>query len=230
MAMLAETVDAVIGTGTRRGSHEAVIADPAGRPVAAMRIGSDSAGFTRLPAAIAETVPGPRVAVPAEGTGSYGTGLARALAAAGLPGIECERPSRKRRRGKGKPDPVDAHLAVLAAPRPDAARLAVPRADGDREALRILLAARQEISAARTAQAARLRALLLAGDDDTGRRAARNALAQRALATLAGRELPARGPPRARRPPGRDRSPGTRARPGPARAQGRPCPAAGHRR
>jgi hypothetical protein len=47
-------------------------------------------------------VPGPRVAVPAEGTRSYGTGLARALAAAGLPGIECERPSRRRRRGKGQ--------------------------------------------------------------------------------------------------------------------------------
>jgi hypothetical protein len=41
----------------------------------------------------------------------------------------------------------------------------VPRADGDWEALRILLVARQEITVARTAQAGRLRALLLAGDD-----------------------------------------------------------------
>jgi len=155
-----------------------------------MRIGNDSAGFARLLAAIAKTVPGPRVAVCMEGSRSYGIGLARALAAAGLLVIECERPSRKRRRGRGKSDPIDAHLAVLAALRLDASRLAVPRADGDREALRILLVARQEIRVARTAQAARLRALLLAGED-TDRRAARNALTQRALATLAGRELPA---------------------------------------
>jgi hypothetical protein len=50
----------------------------------------------------------------------------------------------------------------------------VPRADGDREALRILLVARQEITAAATAQASRLRALLLTGDD-ADRRAARRA-------------------------------------------------------
>jgi transposase len=41
----------------------------------------------------------------------------------------------------------------------------VPRADGDREALRILLVARQEITETATAQAGRLRALLLARDD-----------------------------------------------------------------
>lgn len=56
-----------------------------------------------------------------------------------------------------------------------------PRADGDREALRILLAARQEITESCTAQAGRLRALLLAGDD-TDRRAARTPLSGRALA------------------------------------------------
>jgi transposase len=190
MTMLAETVDAVIGIDTHRDSHEVEIADPAGKPIATMRIGNDSAGFARLLAAIAETVPGPRVAVSVEGTRSYGIGLARALAAAGLLVIECERPSRKRRRGRGKSDPIDAHLAVLAALRLHAGKLAVPRADGDREALRILLVARQEIRVARTAQAARLRALLLAGDD-ADRCAARKTLSKTALAALAGRELPA---------------------------------------
>jgi hypothetical protein len=102
--------------------------------------------------------------------------------------IECEQPSRKQRRGKGKSDPIDAHLAVLAALRLDARQLPVPRADGDREALRILLVARQEITEARTAQANRLRALLLAGDDND-RQAARRALTHRALAALPNREL-----------------------------------------
>src|SRR5215468_10264310 len=190
MTMLAEVVDAVIGIDTHRDSHEVEIADPAGRPIAVLRIGNDSAGFARLLAAIAEMAPGPRVAVCIEGTRGYGIGLVRALAAAGLLVLECEQPSRKQRRGKGKSDPIDAHLAVLAALRLDTGRLPVPRADGDREALRILLVARQEITVARTAQASRLRALLLAGDD-TDRQAARKALTQTALAVLAGRDLPA---------------------------------------
>ena len=189
--MLAEAGDAVIGTGTHRDTHEAVIADVVGRPIATMRISNDSAGFAQLLAAIAEVAPGPRVAVSVEGTRGYGVALARALAAAGLLVIECEQPSRKKRRGKGKSDPIDAHLAVLAALRLDADRVAVPRADGDREALRILLVARQEITQACTAQASRLRALLLAGDD-ADRRAARTTLSGRALAALADREIPGR--------------------------------------
>ena len=188
--MLAETVDAVIGIDTHRDTHEVEIADTGGQPITVLRISNDSAGFTRLLATIAAVVPGPRVAVCIEGSRSYGIGLARVLAAAGLLVIECEQPSRKQRRGKGKSDPIDAHLAVLAALRLDAGQLPVPRADGDREALRILLVARQEISEARTAQIGRLRALLLAGDD-TDRQAARKALTQTALAALAGRELPA---------------------------------------
>jgi transposase len=95
-----------------------------------------------------------------------------ALTAAGLLVIGCEQPARRQRRGKGKSDPIDAHLAVLAALRLDADHLPALRADGDREALRILLGARQEITAASTGQTNRLRALLLAGDD-TDRRVAR---------------------------------------------------------
>jgi transposase len=187
--MLAEVVDAVIGIDTHRDSHEVEIADAAGKPITTMQVGNDSGGFAQLLAAIAKVTPGPRVAVSIEGSRSYGIGLARALAAAGLLVIECEQPSRKQRRGKGKSDPIDAHLAVLAALRLDTGRLAVPRADGDREALRILLVARQEITAARTAQASRLRALLLTGDD-TDRQAARGALTQGVLAGLAGRTVP----------------------------------------
>jgi transposase len=123
------------------------------------------------------------------GTRSYGLGLARAVAAAGLLVLECERPSRKARRGKGKSDPIDAHLAVLTALRLDADRIPTPRADGDREALRILLCARQELTATGTAQTNRLRALLLAGDD-TDRRLARGALTDTTLAGLARRRAP----------------------------------------
>jgi transposase len=190
MTMLAEVADAVIGIDTQRDTREVEIADAAGRPVAAMRIGNDSAGFAQLLAAVAKVAPGPRIVASVEGTRSYGVGLARALTAAGVLVIECGQPVRQQRRGKGKSDPIDAHLAVLAALRLDANRLPALRADGDREALPILLVARQEITVTRTAQINRLRALLLTGDG-TGRRAARQALTKAALAALAGRELPA---------------------------------------
>jgi len=188
--MLTEVVDAVIGIDTHRDSHEVEIADATGTPIATMRISNDSAGFGQLLTTIAEVVPGRRVAVSLEGSRSYGVGLARTLAAAGLLVIECEQPSRKQRRGRGKSDPIDAHLAVLAALRLDAARLPTPRADGDREALRILLGARQDITVAATAQTNRLRALLLGGDD-TDRRAARGTLTEATLADLSRRPAPA---------------------------------------
>jgi hypothetical protein len=81
---------------------------------------------------------------------------------------------------------------VLAALRLDAARLPGPRADGDREALRILLTARQEIAVACTAQGNRLRALLLAGDDADRPGRPSGPEQDGPLAALAGRELPAR--------------------------------------
>ena len=216
MTMLAEMVDAVIGIDTHRDTHEVEIADAAGKPIATMRISNDSAGFAQLLAAIAEAAPGPRVAVCIEGSRSYGIGLARALAAAGLLVIECEQPSRRQRRGKGKSDPIDAHLAVLAALRLDAGRLPVPRADGDREALRILLV-RPAGDHRGPHRAGRPAACPAAGRGRHRPPAARTALTQAALAALAGRELPARRQPRAGRPPGRDPPPGTRA--GQARQQ-----------
>ncbi len=75
------------------------------------------------PAAGLDHAPGPRMVVSIEGTGSYGVGLDRAAAAAGLIVVECERPNRKARRGKGKSDTIDAHLAVVSA-------LRVRRLDG----------------------------------------------------------------------------------------------------
>ena len=163
--MLAELVDAVVGVDTHRDTHQVEIALPSGAPIAVTTISNDTTGYAQLLAWIVDHAPGPRLAVSIEGTRSYGIGLARAANAAGLLVVECEQPHRKARRGRGKSDPIDAHLAVLAALRLDADRLPTPRADGDREALRILLGARQELTTASTAQTNRLRALLLGGDD-----------------------------------------------------------------
>jgi transposase len=130
-----------------------------------------------------------RVVVSIEGTRRFGIGVARALSAAGLPVIECEQPARKTRRGRGKSDPIDAHLAVLTALQLDADRLPTPRADGTREALRILLGVRQELTTTTTAQTNRLRALLLSGPD-RDRDISRARLTDTTLAALARRRLP----------------------------------------
>jgi len=185
---LAEQVDAVVGIDTHRDTHEAEIADATGAAIATIKISNDSAGFATLLAWVAEHAPGSRIAISIEGTRSYGVGLARALAAAGMLVLECQQPNRRLRLGKGKSDPIDAHLAVLSALRLDADRLPAVRADGDREALRILLGAREDIVSASTAQINRLRALLLSGDD-TDRSIARRALTGAVLMGLARRRL-----------------------------------------
>jgi len=186
MAMLAEMVDAVIGVDTHRDTHEVEIALPTGTPIARTRVSNDSAGAAALLAWIGRHAPGPRLAVSIEGTRSYGVGLARAVAAAGLLVIECEQPTRKQRRGRGKSDPIDAHLAVLTALRLDTDRLPTPRADGPREALRILLVARSEMTTVKTARSNRLRALLRTGDD-SDRALARGTLSAARLAMIARR-------------------------------------------
>jgi transposase len=162
--MLAEVVDAVVGGDTHRDTHALELTAPSGATIATLMIGNDERGFAEAIAWVAEHAPGPRVVVGLEGTRSYGIGLARVLQAAGLTVVEIERPRRGERR-RGKSDPIDAHLAALHALRLDADRLPTPRADGDREALRILLGARRELTTAKTRTINRLRALLLTGSD-----------------------------------------------------------------
>jgi transposase len=151
-------------------------------------IGNDERGYADAIAWVAEHAPGPRVVFALEGTRSYGIGLARALQSAGLTVVEIERPRRGERR-RGKSDPIDARLATLPGLnglRLDGDRLPTPRADGDREALRILLGARRELTTAKTRMTNRLRALLLTGTD-TDRVLSRGALTVDRLAAIARR-------------------------------------------
>jgi len=155
---------AVVGGDTHRDTHALELVAPSGVSLATVSISNDERGFAAALAWILDHAPGPRIVVAVEGTRSDGVGLARALQAAGLPVVESERPRRRERRG-GKSDPIDARLAAVHALRLDADRLPTPRADGDREALRILLGARRELTSDKTRMVNRLRALLLTGCD-----------------------------------------------------------------
>jgi transposase len=165
VTMVAETVDAVIGGDTHRDTHSLEMTAPNGTTIATLTIDNNACGFAEALAWIAEHAPGHRIVVGLEGTRSYGIGLARALDSAGLSVVEVECPRRRHRR-RGKSDPIDARLAALEVLRMDDVRKPLPRRDGEREAIRILLGARCDLTVARTAQTNRLRALLLTGDDD----------------------------------------------------------------
>jgi transposase len=186
MTMLAEVVDAVVGGDTHRDTHTLEIATAVGAPLATLTVSNDEAGYAAAADWIARCAPGQHVVVGLEGTRAYGVGLARALTAAGWPVLEVERPRRADRR-RGKSDPIDAHLAVLALLRTPLDKLAQPRADGDREALRILLAARRDLVFERTGKINRLRALLRGGDSDIERDLARARLTDDRLAAIARR-------------------------------------------
>jgi transposase len=164
MAMLAETVDAVVGVDTHTDTHTACLLDRLGQQVAVITIAADPAGCRRLLAWAEHNAPGPRLAWAIEGTRAHGLGLTRYLQAQDHTVIEASRPRRASRRPGGKSDPADAARAARDALA--AGKHAQPRSDGTREALRILLAARSQATHARTAAVNTFKALILGAPDD----------------------------------------------------------------
>jgi transposase len=165
MPTVADVVDAVIAVDTHADTLAAALGAPSGVLLGEGEFAASAAGIGELIGWALERAPGPRLLFAVEGTRSYGIGLARALVRLGLPVLELERPARAQRRGRGKSDPIDAALGVRTALGLDADALPTPRADGDREALRILLIARAEMTGDKTAKTNRLIALLRTGHD-----------------------------------------------------------------
>ncbi len=85
---------------------------------------------------------GPVARVGVEGTGSYGTGLARFLADRGVEVVEVDRPNRQLRHRRGKSDPTDAVAAARAALSGQATGRPKAR-NGPAEQMRVLLVARR---------------------------------------------------------------------------------------
>jgi transposase len=100
-----------------------------------------------------------------EGTGAYGAGLARFLRAVGVAVIEVDRPSRQARRRHGKSDPIDAVEAARAA-LSGRARAVAKTANGNVEAMRVLLIAYRSGRDARIACLNQLRHLSYTAPDD----------------------------------------------------------------
>jgi len=111
-----------------------------------------------------------------EGTGSYGAGLARHLAVAGIRVVEAGRADRQDRRRQGKSDPLDAVSAARAA-LSGRARGAPKGRDGQVEAIRALMVAKRSARAGRTQTINQARALIVTGPEDIRTRFARSATA-----------------------------------------------------
>jgi transposase len=107
-----------------------------------------------------------------EGTGSYGAGLARHMAAAGIRVVEVDRSDRQDRRRQGKSDPLDAVSAARAAQSGRSAGAPKGR-DGAVEAIRALMVAKRSARHERTQAINQARALIVTGPDDLRTRFAR---------------------------------------------------------
>ncbi len=146
-----------------------------------------ASGYARLPGWLGGF--GTVCLVGIEGTGSYGAGLGRHIAAAGIGVVEVDRSDRQDRRRRGKSDPLDAVSAARAA-QSGRARGAPKGRD---EAIRALMVAKRGAAGERTRTNGQARALSLTGPDDLWARFAKQTVAALVTAIASLRPRPAGG-------------------------------------
>src|SRR5215471_6715243 len=98
------------GVGTHADVHVAAAPGPIGGLLGVREFPATAAGYARLPGWLGGF--GTVCLAGVEGTGSYGAGLARHIAAAGIRVVEAGRSGRQDRRRKGKSGPLDAVSAA----------------------------------------------------------------------------------------------------------------------
>jgi transposase len=121
---------------THLDTHVAAAVDANGGVLGVESFPTTTAGFAELYTWLASFGTLCRVGV--EGTGAYGAGLARFLATMEVTVIEVGRPNRQARRAHGKSDSIDAVEVARAALSGRAAAVA-KTADGNVEAIRVLM-------------------------------------------------------------------------------------------
>jgi transposase len=162
MHMLAELADVVIGVDTHKHTHTAAVVTAAtGAMVEQTTAAATPAGYRQL-LALANRHSRRRLWA-VEGTGGYGAGLTRFLAAQAEQVVELDRPKRATRRHGAKSDPIDATRAAREALSRD--RLAQPRATGTRAALQARLTVRRSAVQATTDAQRQLHALVVSAPE-----------------------------------------------------------------
>src|SRR5215470_9766950 len=147
MAIVEDTRAITGGVDTHCGMHVAAALDPIGGLLGVREFAATAAGYAELLDWLRSF--GTVTLAGVEGTGSYGAGLARYLAAAGVRVVEVDRPDRQDRARQGKSDPLDAVSAARAAQSGRAS--GAPRGrDGAVEAIRALMVAKRSARQERT--------------------------------------------------------------------------------
>src|SRR3954466_9236245 len=160
--MLADELDYLLGVDPHRDAHAlAVVRAATGGVVVEAEVAAAASGY-RQALRLAQTHAAGRRAWAIEGSGSYGAGLARFLAAHGERVLEVHRLTRDRR-SHAKSDAIDAVRAARTALSRDLQ--ATPRVGGGREALRVLVATRRSAVDSRRVALQQLRAFLVTAPD-----------------------------------------------------------------
>jgi transposase len=153
----------IVGVDTHKDEHYAVALDGLGGRLGELTLTANPAGYAALLSWARQFGSPLRFGV--EGTGSYGSGLARFLRRQGETVIEVSRPPRKgERRLDGKSDAIDAEHAARAVLAGTAT--ATPKlADGIIEAIRLVKIARDTAVKAKTQAMVTLKATLVTAAD-----------------------------------------------------------------
>ena len=160
---IVETRPITGGVDTHLDAHVAAALDPIGGLLGVESFAANPAGYRELFDWLSGF--GALVRVGVEGTGAYGAGLARFLRSMNVEVVEVDRPSRQARRRYGKSDPVDAVEAARAAQSGRAHGVA-KTADGNVEAIRVLLVARRSAREARITTQNQIRHLVFTAPDE----------------------------------------------------------------
>jgi len=163
MAIISHTYDLIVGVDTHARNHVYALITNTGELLACDTFPATSPGHARALAWIRRRTPTHRTLLwVIEGIGTYGAGLARTAKAAGYDIAEAPRIDNRR---TGKTDQLDAQQIARAVLPLDTTRLRRPRLDdGTRDALRTLIAARDQMTTERTANINALTALLRRAD------------------------------------------------------------------
>jgi len=183
MTIVEERTAITGGVDTHSEVHVAAALDSVGGLLGTREFPATAAGYAGLLGWLGKF--GDVALVGVEGTGSYGAGLARYLAAHGIRVVEVDRADRQDRHRNGKSDPLDAVSAARAALSGRASGAPKGR-DGAVEAIRALMVAKRSARHERTQAINQARALVLTGPDElrvrlAGKRAAAFAEAVAAL-------------------------------------------------
>lgn len=151
MTIVAEQYTHVVGVDIHAKTHTfSMLAATTGAVIGTDTFPTTGAGISRAVEWIRRRTQTGNVLVAVEGTSSYGARLTRRLEVECFAICEARPPRRQSRHAQGKSDAIDAVAAARTVLGTATTELISPRAEGLREALRILLAARRSMDTQRT--------------------------------------------------------------------------------